>query len=121
MHVLWQSKLEVRLPTVLEVCTTGGKDLDSRNLLNQAMSEETWHNKRGNHKQPRGMQELMQQIPRQAATPVEKLVEVTEQTPINKQSKRENTSGENEEKKLKTRKPTLFCTCLEMIRSGLPV
>ena len=46
------------------------------------------------HEQQRGMQELMQQIPTQAATPVEKLVEVTHEAPINRQRARETTRAE---------------------------
>ena len=81
MHILWH-KSEEGLPTVLqrETCTMSNKGLNRRDLLGQAMSEETWYNKRGKHKQQRDMQEFMLQ----AFALREERVEDTEETAGNK-------------------------------------
>ena len=71
-------------------------------MLNQAMSEETWCNQRGNHKQQRGMQEFIQPIPTQPATPREKLVGVTEEMAMTRQRAREQTRRNNEDKEARS-------------------
>ena len=68
------------------------RGLNRRDLLSQAMSEETWYNKTGKHKQQRDMQEFMLRTPTQVSTPREKRVEEIEETARNKQKAREKMS-----------------------------